>query len=45
VSVAFIDANRHRWPVAVVCRVLELPERSYYAAKQRPACARALSDE
>ena len=44
-SVAFIDANRHRWPVAVMCRVLELPERSYYAAKKRPACKRRLSDQ
>jgi transposase InsO family protein len=45
VSVAFIDANRHRWPVAAMCRVLDLSERSYYAAKQRPACARSLSDD
>lgn len=44
-SVAFIDANRHRWPVAVMCRVLDVSERSYYAAKQRPACARAQSDD
>ena len=44
-SVAFIDANRHRWPVAAMCRVLDLSERSYYAAKQRPACARSLSDD
>ena len=34
-SVAFIDANRHRWPVAVMCEVLELSERTYYAAKKR----------
>jgi putative transposase len=44
VSVAFIDANRHRWPVAVMCRVLELAERSYYAAKHRPASPRTLRD-
>lgn len=43
-SVAFIDANRHRWPVAQMCRVLELAERSYYAAKTRPASQRALRD-
>lgn len=43
-SVAFIDAHRHLWPVAVMCRVLDLPERSYYAAKARPACARAATD-
>ena len=44
-SVAFIDANRHRWPVSVMCEVLELSERTYYAAKKRPLSARALSDE
>jgi putative transposase len=45
VSVAFIDAHRDRWSVAAMCRVLELPERSYYAAKARPASARAVSDQ
>jgi transposase InsO family protein len=45
VSVAFIDAHRDRWSVAVMCRVLDLPERSYYAAKARAASARAISDE
>lgn len=44
-SVAFIDANRHRWPVAVMCDVLELAERSYHAAKTRPPSARAVTDE
>lgn len=44
-SVAFIDAHRDRWPVAVMCRVLELNERSYYAAKTRPASARSVTDE
>lgn len=43
-SAAFIDANRHRWPVAVMCRVLELAERSYYAAKTRPESARSITD-
>lgn len=42
--VAFIDANRHQWPVAVMCRELGLAERSYYAAKQRPPSLRTLSD-
>lgn len=45
VSVAFIDANRHRWPVSVMCEVLELSERTYYAAKKRQPSKRALSDE
>jgi transposase InsO family protein len=44
VSVAFIDTNRQRWPVALMCRVLELSERSYYAAKRRPVSARARAD-
>ena len=29
VTVAFIDANRDRWPVAAMCRTLDLAERSY----------------
>jgi putative transposase len=45
VSVAFIDANRHRWPVAVMCGVLELSERTYYAAKSRPASTRSITDQ
>jgi putative transposase len=44
VSVAFIDTHRDQWSVAVMCRTLELSERSYYAAKTRPASARAISD-
>jgi len=44
VTVAFIDAHRDRFPVAAICRVLELPERTFYAAKTRPASARAVAD-
>ena len=43
-SVAFIDAHRHRWPVAVMCRELGLSERTYHAAKKRPPSARSLND-
>ena len=43
-NVAFIDAHRDRFPVAVMCRVLELPERTFYAFKARPVCARATAD-
>ena len=43
-TVAFIDAHRDRFPVAAICRVLELPERTFYAAKTRPASARAVAD-
>ena len=34
---AFIDAHRDRWSVAAMCRVLEFSQRTYYAAKARPA--------
>lgn len=43
-SVAFIDANRHRWPVVVMCQVLGLSERTYDAAKQRSPSVRTLAD-
>ena len=43
-SVAFIDAHRDRFSVAVICRAIEFPERTFYAFKARPACARAVSD-
>jgi putative transposase len=41
----FIDEHRGRWPVAVICRVLEFSERTYHAAKSRPPSPRDLSDE
>jgi len=43
--VSFVDEHRDRWPVRVMCTAIELPERSYYAAKTRPVSARAVSDE
>jgi putative transposase len=43
--VSFIDAHRHRWPVAPMCTAIELPERTYYAAKARPPSTRRVSDE
>jgi len=45
VTVAFIDGHRDRFPVVVMCRLLEFSERTYYAAKVRRACARAATDE
>ena len=42
--VAFIDKHRDRWPVIAMCTAIEVPERSYYAAKARPASARSVSD-
>jgi putative transposase len=44
-TIAFIDCHRNRFPVAAMCRVLEFSERTFYAAKTRPACARAVTDE
>jgi transposase InsO family protein len=44
VTKAFIDANRHRWAVAAICRAAGFSERSYYAAKARTPCARQTSD-
>lgn len=43
-NVAFVDAHPDRFPVAVICRVLKFPERTFYPAKARPDCARALAD-
>jgi putative transposase len=43
--VAFIDAHRDRWPVAVTCRAIGLSERTYHARKSRPPSARAARDE
>jgi len=45
VTVAFIDEYRDWFPVAVMCRLLEFSERTYYAAKARRACARVITDE
>lgn len=42
--VAFIDAHRDRWPVLAICTTIEMPERSYYAAKVRALSARPVSD-
>lgn len=44
-TVAFIDAHRHRFAVAAMCRVLEFSERTFYAAKVRPVSARSITDE
>jgi putative transposase len=43
--VSFVDEHRDRWPVAVMCRTIELPERTYHAARTRSPCARSVSDE
>lgn len=43
--VEFIDAHRDRFAVVAMCRVLEFRERTFYAAKARPASARSIADE
>lgn len=44
-TIGFIDAHRHRFPVAAMCRVLGFSERTFYAAKTRPVSARSVADE
>ena len=41
--VRFVDEHRHRWPVAPMSAAIELPERTYYAAKVRPPSPRAVA--
>ena len=43
-TIGFIDAHRHRFPVAAMCRVLAFSERTFYAVKARPVSARAVAD-
>ncbi|MFN8038888.1 MAG: IS3 family transposase [Acidimicrobiales bacterium] len=45
VMVRFVDEHRDTWPVSAICASIELNERTYYAAKVRPAAARSISDE
>src|SRR5258708_10095123 len=40
----FIKANRNRFDVRTMCRVLEVAPSGYYAWLQEPACQRALED-
>jgi putative transposase len=50
--IAFVDANRDRrtvdglvWGVEPICTALRVAPQTYYAAKKRPASARAIRDE
>jgi transposase InsO family protein len=43
--VSFVDEHRDLCPVAVMCRTIGLPERTFHAAKARPRSARSISDE
>jgi putative transposase len=42
--IAYIDKHRDRFGVEPICCVLQFAPRTYYAAKGRPASARALRD-
>jgi len=42
--VSFIAANKARWGVEPICRVLQVAPASYYAAVSRPPSARAVRD-
>jgi putative transposase len=42
--VAFIDGHRGRWGVEPICRALQVAPATYYAAKRRPPCRRAVED-
>jgi putative transposase len=43
--IAYIDANRDRFGVEPICRVLPIAPSTYYDATRRPASARALRDQ
>ena len=42
--VSFVNEHRDVWPVAVMCRTIGLPERTFHAAVSRPPSARSISD-
>jgi transposase InsO family protein len=42
--IAYIDANKGRFGVEPICRVLPIAPSTYYDARRRPASARALRD-
>jgi transposase InsO family protein len=42
---AVITAHRTEYPITLMCGVLSVSRAGYYAAQQRPPCARAVADE
>jgi putative transposase len=43
--IRFIDMHRDRFGVEPICTTLQVAPSTYYAAKQRPPCARRVRDE
>jgi len=39
-----VSENRARYPIAVMCRILDVSPSGYYAWAKRPACERAVMD-
>ena len=42
--VSFVNEHRDLWPVAVMCRTIGLPERTFHAATTRQPSPRSISD-
>jgi putative transposase len=42
--IAYIDEHKDRYGVEPICRVLPIAPSTYYAARRRPASARAVRD-
>ncbi len=43
--IAYIDAHRERFGVEPICRALQFAPSTYWSAKRRPRCARAIRDD
>jgi putative transposase len=43
--VAYIETYRDRFGVEPICQTLEIAPSTYYSARERPPCARAIHDQ